>query len=226
MLNTLVGVLRVVLPVASPVLFAVAGYIHNAHGTWSIILLVLGGIAVALGVILNEATISRLQAERVLNTAVDFIHVAGATTVRANYAVRKLFRRNQLRMKYYSSNYEEYERANTWKSAKEFKEESSCAIKALTWNSPVLGAHPEDRLPTAAELGLLLSKEPQRMVILDKREETRSVLCLPVCRPGKSDPVGVITFDDKVKLEDSKLASPHIVHAAEKLAHRGFHRSL
>jgi len=141
--------------------------------------------------VLNEVAISRLQAERVLNTAVDFIHAGGGAdeyTLRANYACRKVLRRKHLKTKFCSYNYDEYELDNTWKSPKEFKEQASCALNAMTWGSTVLGAHPDDTLRACAELGLPLSCRTQPMIVYDPRDETRTVLCVPVRKATATSP--------------------------------------
>jgi hypothetical protein len=190
---------------------------------------------VACGLLINEMTISRLQAQRILNAAVDFIHAGGAEKVRANYAARRLLRRNHLKVKYYSADYGEVEVKNIWKPT-----DNACATRAVAKNQAVLGAHRDD---VAAVDTTKFSAQVGTMAILYKKksllnrflrkssrdepetvETIRSVLCVPVLRSGKGHPIGVITFDDEAKLPDSDLGKRETISAAKKLAARGLSR--
>ena len=224
-LNTLSGFFRLVLPIVGPILVFWAGGVRDEHGIWrmgvlSLVLLALGTCAALFGLVLNEMAISRVQAERVLDAAVDFIRGAGATDVRANFAKRKRLRPKHLKMKYYSYNYGDDERANTWKP-----KDGACATTALERGVPVLGGYRNELIPKES-IGVHFAVAIQEMAVLGPKERTRSVLCVPVRRRGMGfhNYVGVVTFDDHAKLTDSTLKEPGIVHAARELALRGLER--
>jgi hypothetical protein len=183
--------------------------------TWlKFILFALGVLSVGLGVWFSERTISRMEAERVLNTAVDFIHAMGAKHIRANFAARK--RRDQLRMKYKSDFYWKFEKTNAWES-----DDGSCASAAFETGCTVLGGHIDELVEQAAKDAP--SWVHVRRMKYISGEATKCVLCLPVSRNGSR--IGVVTFDDQETLKDSKLASREVLDAARQLANRGFHRS-
>lgn len=220
----LVTVLRLLLPVAAPLLFAYGSAIRSAHGTWTWIIWGCGSAAVLIGLLLNEMTISRLQADRLINTAVDFVHAVGTghntRDIRANYATRMLFRPAHLKIKHYSVNYGKAELKNTWAP-----KDRASAIIALERNVVVLGGDPKESLIDAQSINAHCTIEVRNMVYFNSEEEKiKCVLCCPVRRKGKGRPIGVITFDDTVPLRRSVLATAPVIHAAKAMADRGISR--
>jgi hypothetical protein len=190
-----------------------------------ICLWVLGTLVVAYGAWRTETDISRVEAERVLNTAVDFIHAMSSYTrqektqtpsrVRANFARRLLLRRDHLKMRYTSFNYRKFERVNVWRP-----QDDSCASTALERGVVVLGGH-DGELIAKSDLAHHFPIHVMKMKDLPG-EGVRSVLCLPVYRCGKGDPIGVVSIDDENPLNESALKTPEILLAAKELASRGF----
>lgn len=176
------------------------------HGQLEVSLFVAGVLATLLGFVLAEVTLSQTAKQSILDTAVDFLHASGIRNVRANYM--QLRRRGVLRMKYRSEAYREFERINSWQ-----KGDGSCASTALEEQVPVLGGHPEELVPP---INVDFTVRIMNMKMLPA-EEIRSVLSIPVFRRYGGDAIGVITFDDILPLNKSKLASPDILRVTRDL---------
>ena len=179
------------------------------HGQLQVSLFVAGVLATLLGFILAEVTLSQTAEQSILDTAVDFLHASGIRSVRANYM--QLRGHGVLKMKYLSEAYREFERINNWQ-----KGDGSCASTALEERVPVLGGHPEELVPP---INVDFPVRIINMKILPS-EEIRSVLSIPVFRHYGGDPIGVITFDDILPLNKSKLTSPDILRVTRDLGRK------
>lgn len=197
-----------------PVFLAVA----VAFRGWLLaVLLIVGAIATLFGFLMNQRDLSRAEAlrkadsaraaaEGILGTAVEFLHASGIRHVRANFMSLD---GTTLSMKYKSTAYGKFEIDNSWQLG-----DGSCASTAVELHLPVLGGYhgeivaPEPNVPFRVKIA--------EMRVLE-HEETRSVLSVPVSRPGH-DPIGVINFDDDVPLNRSRLTDPAVLSAIKVVA--------
>lgn len=189
-----------------PVALAAAALVH---GQLQVSLFVVGVLATLLGFILAELTLSQTAEQNILDTAVDFLHASGIRSVRANYM--QLRSHGVLKMKYVGEAYRGFEQNNSWQ-----KGDGSCASTALEERVPVLGGHQEELVPA---IDVDFPVRIIKMKILPD-EEIRSVLSIPVFRHYGCDPIGVITFDDILPLNKSKLTSPDILRVTRDLGRK------